>query len=505
VTGLPHSARRSADWGHRGKLSLRCSAPPLNVVTSMNVILNRRELLRAGAGTAFLSLPEQLAASGIVATPEQFGARGDGRSNDTEAFAAMADFVSRGGGGEVALRPTTYVVGRQIPRGREGYAFAPGPIMEFKHCVGRLTIHGNGARLRCADGLRFGTFDPVTGRPTKHPQPHYGSGELASPYFAMLSIEDCSGPIEIRDLELDGNLAGLQIGGPWGDTGWQIGCVGLHLHNNSGPEHVRGLRTHHHGQDGVLIDGPSERSNASVLEDVVSHYNVRQGCSIVGGRNYSFVECRFNHTGKAGLMSAPGAGVDIEAEGGKTVRNLRFTGCRFSNNAGVGMVADQGDSQGALFERCRFIGTTSWGVWPNKPRFHFMACDFVGSIVNPLGNADPAQATQFLDCRFRDDPALSPTGEVYNSKDEHPIADVPFGANVRFSRCRFELTHRAVLPWSAGGVVYADCVMSQVERKTAYPRGTYLGRNRITGPVDLYSSRILGDLIVNGRVVPRTG
>jgi hypothetical protein len=457
-----------------------------------------------GAGAAFLSIQDQLAASAPVVTPEQFGARGDSRTNDTDAFAAMADFISGRGGGEVALRPTTYVVGRQILRGREGYAFAPQPIMEFRRCVAPLTIRGNGARLHCADGLRFGTFDPATGRPTKHPQPHYGAGETASPYFAMLRVQECSGPIEIRDLELDGNLAGLQIGGPLGDTGWQIPCIGLHLVNNSGPERVRGLRTHHHGLDGVLIDGPSERSSASVLEDVVSEHNARQGCSVVGGRNYRFVNCRFNHTGKAGLMSAPGAGVDIEAEGGKIVRSLRFTGCEFSNNGGVGMVADQGDSESASFERCSFIGTTSWGVWPNKPRFRFSACEFVGSIVNPQGNADPAQATQFLDCRFRDDPALSSTGEVYNAKDKHPIADVPFGANVGFTRCRFELTHRAVLPWSAGGVIYTDCAMAQAESKIAYPRGFYLGRNSIDGPVDLYGSRILGELIVNGRVVPRT-
>ena len=297
----------------------------------------------------------------------------------------------------------------------------------------------------------------------------------------------------------------MQIGGPWGDTGWQIGCVGLFLANNSGPERILRLRAHHHGQDGLIIDGLSQRTSSSLIEDLVSEHNARQGCSIVGGRNYAFLNCRFNHTGKAGLASAPGAGVDIEAEGGKTVRNLRFTGCEFSNNIGCGMVADQGDSEGAMFDRCRFIGTTSWGVWPNKPRFRFSSCEFVGSIVNPFGNADPERATQFLDCTFRDDPALSPTADVYNAKALHPIADVPFGRNVLFSRCRFHLTHRAVLPWSAGGVIYADCTMSQTGKKMAYPRGTYLGISSIVGPVDLYGSHIRGELIVNGRRVPRTG
>ena len=464
---------------------------------------DRREFVTIGGALAIA--PKMAGAQASVITPEQFGAVGDGRTNDTDAFAAMSEFINRRGGGEIALRPATYIIGKQRRGARQDYAFAPSPVMAFKGCAGPLIIRGNRARIRCADGLRFGTFDAASGRPTKHPQPHYGKGELASPYFAMIRVEECRGPIEISDLELDGNLPGLQLGGPWGDTGWQIGCVGLFLVNNSGPERILRLRTHHHGQDGVIVDGLPQRTGSSLIEDLVSEHNVRQGCSIVGGRNYAFRNCRFNHTGKAGLASAPGAGVDIEAEGGKTVRNLHFTGCEFSDNTGAGMVADQGDSEGATFDRCRFIGTTSWGVWPNKPRFRFSSCEFVGSIVNLAGNVDPEGATQFLDCTFRDDPALSPTGEVYNAKALHPIADVPFGQNVLFSRCRFRLTHRAVLPWSAGGVIYADCTMSQVQRKTAYPRGTWLGRSSIVGPVDLYGSDIRGELIVNGRRVPRTG
>jgi hypothetical protein len=47
--------------------------------------------------------------------------------------------------------------------------------------------------------------------------------------------------------------------------------------------------------------------------------------------------------------------------------------------------------------------------------------------------------------------------------------------------------------------------MSQVQDKQAYPRGTFTGVNTISGNVDLYGSKILGDLTVNGQLVPRTG
>jgi hypothetical protein len=250
--------------------------------------------------------------------------------------------------------------------------------------------------------------------------------------------------------------------------------------------------------DGLCIDGTPSRDAASVIENVVSEFNARQGCSIVGGRNYSFVNCRFNRTGKAALASAPGAGVDIEAEN-KTIRNLHFSGCEFSNNTGPGMVADSGDSEGAQFERCHFIGTTSWAAWPRKPLFRFKSCHFVGAISNTFGDRDKVRAAQFHNCRFVDDPALSPTGSVYRSLS--PIADLSSYENVLFNDCRFVLTNKLVLPWSISAL-YNNCMMSQVATKQAYPRGTYTGTNRIDGNVDLNGSKILGDLTVNGRRMP---
>jgi len=316
----------------------------------------------------------------------------------------------------------------------------------------------------------------------------------------MVRIKNWAGPISIEDLELDGNLAGLIVGGQFGDTGWQIPATGIMLTNNQGSERLTRVHAHHHALDGLCIDGITGRETASVIESVLSEYNARQGCSIVGGRNYSFVNCRFNHTGKAHLVSAPGAGVDIEAEE-KTIRNLHFSRCEFSNNTGPGMVADTGDSKNAQFERCLFIGTTSWAAWPRKPLFRFKSCQFVGSICNTFGDRDKSRAAQFHDCKFVDDPAVTPTASVY--RDSWPIADLSSYENVLFNRCRFKLTNKLVLPWSISAL-YNDCIMSQVSTKQAFPRGTYTRTNLIHGNVDLYGSRILGNLTVNGRHIART-
>lgn len=460
--------------------------------------MHRRSFL-LGAG-AVAVMPSAACGQARVRSfrPEDFGARGDGRSDDTGAFAAMAAAVARAGGGEVVLRRATYRVGRQGPGGGAEWAYQPAPVLSFDGLAGPLAIRGEGARLLAAAALRYGTWDRRTGRAVRRAMPNYQRGEWASPYRAMVHVARVRGAVEIEGLELDGNLPGLQLGGPWGDTGHQIPAFGLFLEDNAGGEIVRDVRSRRHGQDGIIVAASARRNTRTRLERVACEENGRQGVSIVSGRGFDVVDCAFTRTGRGALASSPGAGVDIESER-SPIRDLAFTRCRFEDNVGAGMVADSGDSADASFRECRFVGTTTWAAWPNKPRFWFEGCEFVGAIVRPFDAADPADGTRFTRCRFRDDPALSPTGVVYGTT----CADLGENRNALFEACDFRMTHGSVLPWSTGAV-YQDCTMSQRSRAQAFPRGTYLGRNRIDGNVDLYGSRIRGEVLVNGRPVPRS-
>ena len=73
----------------------------------MKITTTRRDLL-LGAG-AIAAMPDAAWAlqGGAAVTPEQFGALGDGRTNDSDAFAAMSAFATARGGGEIVLRRTT--------------------------------------------------------------------------------------------------------------------------------------------------------------------------------------------------------------------------------------------------------------------------------------------------------------------------------------------------------------------------------------------------------------
>jgi hypothetical protein len=468
-------------------------------------ITRRRFVRHAGAAAlAGLVLPGTACAQdGEVFTPEQFGAAGDGSTNDSLAFARLAAAVNDAGGGVVRLRPVTYLVGGHDRLSRDPHwSFAPQPLLEITGCTRPLIIEGNGATIRCEPGLLYGTFDRRTGAPTRNSQPFYGPGQAATPYSYMIKVEGCRGPVSIADLELDGNVQRLRIGGPWGDTGHQIPAVGIFLRDNQGDEIVRDVHTHHHGQDGLMVDGLDDvalaRRVRRIIENVRSEYNGRQGCSIIGGRGYRFVDCRFAHTGKAGLASGPGAGVDIEAEGKKVNRDLLFERCQFIDNIGVGFLAEAGDNADVTCRNCRFIGTTAWSAWPFAPGMRFDDCTFVGALVKIYGDANPIRAAQFLRCTFLDDPKLSPNGKVYVPGEPHgAIADLNFGQNARFTRCTFRLTHNGLLPWG-WRTIYEDCTLSQKATTVSYPKGEYRGHNTVSGKVDMYNTKVTGTLVLNG-------
>ncbi len=377
--------------------------------------------------------------------PEDYGAVGDGVSNDTSSFQALAVAVNAANGGIVEFKSgATYLIGRQTAQNPplHSHTFYPEPLLEFTDCTRALIVRGHGAVIRIATGLRYGTFD-TNGNATSNPLPYTGP-QIAAGYRSIIKAEGCAS-VTIEDLELDGSADTVVLGGQWGDTGWQLGGIGIMLKNNKGPALVRNVYSHHHTMDGIQVDGLAEDDQApfdhSVVESCRFENNGRQGLSFVGGRGWTFRNCSFSKTGRdtSGITSNPGAGIDFEAEAGKAIRDIALEDCWITDNFGVGIVADSGtDMDRIRVARSTIVGTTNYSLWLNRPGFVVEDCLIAGTIVwlwpgqTPL---NPKDAVQFVRCTLSNDSAYSPTGTVFQVNNLLVEGGVAF---VSYQDCLFD-------------------------------------------------------------------
>ncbi len=387
------------------------------------------------------------------------GAVGDGVTNDTEAFQKAARRIEKAGGGTLVIPPGTYVVGKQIHVPGKYPYYQAEPVFRVKG-VKFLHIQGNKAKLRVAAGLRFGSFDKDTGERFDPPSMPFTDPRYAAQVGHLLHIIE-SENVTVEDVELDGNVGELIIGGAFGDTGRQLAACGLFFVNCRNVS-LKRVHSHHHALDGLMIgwyglkeeDPPTPHE----LEDCVFEYNARQGLSWIGGRGLTARRCKFNHTGRAlnggrPFASAPGAGLDIEAEE-SICRDGYFEECEFINNVGCGMVADSGDGGYSRFVRCLFWGVTNWSAWNAKPGLVFEDCTFHGSIVHAYGSDNPALATRWIRCTFEDrswTDGRRPYGNF--------LAELNGNLrNVTFDSCTFIANHRRSMWCSGEGFRVVDSV-----------------------------------------------
>jgi len=355
------------------------------------VVFNRRAMLAGGIMLPIGSAVAQVTPDTL--RPEAFGAKGDGRSDDTAAFQAMSQEVKRRGGGTVSLGAgATYRLGRQV-RGRTGDPVYMPETMLSVSGVSGLVIEGNGATLKLNDGLHYGSFDPATGQRFDPPRgkftdPHYGAH-----VGSLIALSKCTG-VRIRNLVLDGNADALVVGGRW-NIDIQLHADGLRLLDVADVQ-VENLLSRNHGLDGVYLRGRT-RGAAGNGGDAIRFRNLRcigngrQGVSVVGGSGVSFVDCLFADTAQGTIASAPSAGVDIEPNGRDWASALLFQNCQFRNNRGVGLLAAEGASRGITVRGCTFwqgfaAGAHSKGsgdaFWLVKPGVVVDGCTVHGNVTN---------------------------------------------------------------------------------------------------------------------------
>jgi len=395
----------------------------------------------AGTGAVVGTVQEKLRQTVSV---KDFGAVGDGVVNDTDAFVAASAYITSLGGGRLVVPGGTYKVGKQIfaDATGKGYAYLGVDIITIQNCTKPVVIDFQGVTLMYEDGLKFGSFNPVTGAIyTPSTLPFTNADYQASTGCAM-RLQYNSEISIVGSVVIDGKNTTTVLGGQWGDTGYQCVSYGLYMYQNA-RTYVQNVYAKYMPLDGVALRFPDTTEGGpgtiALLENITSEYNGRQGFSWTGGIGLTVINMKANYNGRSTFFSAPAAGIDIEAEGG-IVRKGKFINCEAINNRGQACVADSGDSADVDFENCVFIGTDTYPIWPKKPNFTFSNCKIYGGVVNTIGSVDPRVRTKFYNCYFSD--------EIINGLTPYVVGELLFGtANtspVLFSRCSFRTTRSAV-------------------------------------------------------------
>jgi hypothetical protein len=305
--------------------------------------LSRRQMLCGAAALAVPASSCSAAPAGAGLRPEQFGAVGDGRNDDYDAFQRMAAAVNQARGGRIELRPgATYFLNR--------YVTADNGVADiiFRGCSA-LDIRGNSASI----AVKGDFFREVR----------------ATRGLSGLRLEECDN-VEVRDLQLIGNVQRTTRPPTLGEAATHglmfAGCSNVT---------VEGVLARHFAGDGLYIresTRPDGSGRYKACRNVAVRrskflFNARQGLSIIQLRGGSFESCEFSHSGYVAPdgvngpygAHSPGAGVDVEPHATPTAGRLvdvmtgdiLFRDCDMIGNAGSAFVAAKYEAGQRFMER----------------------------------------------------------------------------------------------------------------------------------------------------------
>ncbi|MEJ7677595.1 MAG: glycosyl hydrolase family 28-related protein [Segetibacter sp.] len=244
---------------------------------------------------------------------KQFGAKGDGITNDYPAFLAIAKYINRKGSGNIFIPKGIYYIGVFYNKVNEN------KDIEFTNC-NNLKIIGDHATI-----ILNGQFKRTADYRNK--KYWYSYARTIIP----LSFNNCTN-VEVEGLEINGNVSQITR-----DSNVVENQGYLLMLNNCENVEIKNMFLHHSQTDGIYIIGTNSNSKNVNMSNVISANNGRQGMSVIGLLNGKFDHCQFINTGITGGVygyHSPTAGVDIEPHPETVVEKILFLHCIFKNNKG---------------------------------------------------------------------------------------------------------------------------------------------------------------------------
>jgi len=289
--------------------------------------------------------PQAEAAPTTVLNVKDFGAKGDGRSDDYDALQYAASALCHTPNATLLFPEGTYRIGRHRVAGGPNENAVQN--IRYVGCKGntitgvKVTIEVDGEFRRRADKRQDGSF---------------------------LSYDDSVVPFEmvrssgfrIVGFQLVGNVDKMSR-----DPNVALGSAAGILTISCRDYFIEDLTVRGFGGDGIRLGEDSQSADQSVhLVNVTSTHNARQGLTIVNVRGADIVNSMFIENGRTGAYGShsPAAGVAIQpvryASDQDPSGDITFDRCRFEENLGPQFLSERPDLVDSITIKDSFIKST---------------------------------------------------------------------------------------------------------------------------------------------------
>jgi len=360
-----------------------------------------------------LLVPLAIQAQGyITKSIKDFGAKGNGRTNDQDAFVkASAFFNKRKGNGKLIIPKGIYRVGRQKFSGNDkgSIAYVGEYAIDLRACVNMIIEGQAGAILKNNDSLKIGTFSPVTGKAFKHAikdinvKPEY-AGYAANAGNAVF-ISGCSN-IKISGLVIDGNVANFSFGGNWGigRNAFELIHYGIYI-VDANDISVNKCSIKNFACDGIYIAnlGQQLKTYNIFIDHCEVNYCGRNGLSWIGGENIRVSNSVFSNSGQGTVHESPAAGISIEVENSSFCRKGYFFHCTMENNIGSAITSGSKDlATNVVFKNCTAASPVYYSLFADAASHVFEDCKFYGTVLVWYKGVAEKDAVKFRRCVFEE-------------------------------------------------------------------------------------------------------
>lgn len=294
------------------------------------------------------------------------------------ALQKAATAVNATGGCIVEFPEGTFNVGYQEFAGAAGLGYSYQSVKHFiiSYLAKPVLLKFNNTKIKFGEGLRVGSFDPVTGAamPTRQTSMDYRA------YRGILfGVIGCQYVGVTGQLEIDFLGETVILGGEFGDKGYQCPEYGFWFIDNRQLSFNANYIAKNGAMDAIYLAGINESDCFAEVSGLNIDRMGRTGVAVAGGSNIR-ISGKVTNSGLGSIVSAPGHNFSIETEVRKVdnvelnivssgaltssfniynskpgyVRNVRVVGGVLENNVGWACTSNTSN--------LKYIGTTIRGV-----------------------------------------------------------------------------------------------------------------------------------------------